>query len=85
MQLKGEVCNQPSGEKHRDYAGAQAKSDAREIKLVRKLDARIMVSPLLFLEFIESQLVNFTFEAHPVVHVFLELHRPRSFGASPTQ
>ena len=28
----------------RDYAGAQAKSDPAEIRLVRKLDIRIMVS-----------------------------------------
>jgi hypothetical protein len=28
---------------HRDYAGAQAKTDLKEIRLVRKLDYRVMV------------------------------------------
>ena len=39
----------PDPEKHndgarRDYAGAQVKTDPEEIRLVRKLDIRIMVS-----------------------------------------
>lgn len=33
--------------KHRDYAGAVAKTDPKEIALVRKLDYRIMVSSIL--------------------------------------
>lgn len=32
-------------QKDRDYAGAVAKTDPKEIKLVRKLDFRIMVNP----------------------------------------
>lgn len=31
---------------HRDYAGAQAKTDRNEIRLVRKLDYRVMVGTL---------------------------------------
>jgi hypothetical protein len=31
-------------EQDRDYAGAQIKTDPREIRLVRKMDLRIMVS-----------------------------------------
>jgi hypothetical protein len=37
-------ASEKPGSARRDYAGAQAKRDPREIRLVRKLDIRIIVS-----------------------------------------
>ena len=68
-----------------DYAGAQPKTNPAEIRLVRKLDYRIMVcavphSPSLSLN--SHGRLHFVLNdvwtlAHFVVDVLLKLHRPR--------